>query len=262
MPPVGADAGGARCLHSEVMSITDEIRGYWNTDAAIYDNASGHRPTSSAEKAAWATALARLLPPAPARVLDCGAGTGFLSLIAARLGHRVTALDLSPGMVSRLKNRAASEGLEVHLVEGPATEPPPGTFDAVMERHLLWTLPDPVAALRAWRGAAPVGRLVLIEGLWGKADPVEALRSTGREALRRLRRRPGDHHGAYAAETHAALPLGRGTHPSAVIDAVGAAGWPDPWLERLRDVEWAASLQLGRPERVLGVTPRFVVSAG
>lgn len=244
------------------MSITDQIRAYWDVDAATYDRATGHRPTSLAEQAAWATALARLLPSAPARVLDCGAGTGFLSLIAAELGHKVTAIDVSGAMLAQLRDRAKGRGFEVEIVEGSAEEPPSGPFDAVIERHLLWTLPDPVSALRAWREVAPMGRLVLVEGLWGEADPVEALRSRARRLLRQARGRPDDHHAPYTPEVQAALPLGRGTHPSEVVRLVSGAGWPDPWLERLRDVEWAATLDLPLPERLLGVAPRFVVTAG
>ena len=57
----------------------DEIRRYWDEDAATYDHAPDHRAGTGAERAAWTAALARALPPAPARVLDCGAGTGFLA---------------------------------------------------------------------------------------------------------------------------------------------------------------------------------------
>jgi len=244
------------------MSIHDEIRAYWDADAATYDSVTNHHPTAAAERAAWATAVARLLPPAPARVLDCGAGTGFLSLIAARGGHRVTALDLSPLMLARLRSHAEAEGLDIDVVEGPAHEPPPGPWDAIIERHLVWTLPDPAGALRAWRKVAPMGRLVLVEGMWGAVDPVEALRASGRRALRTLRRLPGDHHGSYGAGVAAALPLGGGTHPSDLVRLVSDAGWPDPRLERLRDVEWAATVSLPTPERLLGVSPRFVVTAG
>jgi SAM-dependent methyltransferase len=244
------------------MAIHDEIREYWDADAATYDNATNHRPTDAAERAAWSTALARLLPPAPARVLDCGAGTGFLSLLAAGLGHRVTALDLSPGMLARLRLKAEADALEIEIVEGPADEPPPGPWDAVMERHLLWTLPDPAGTLRAWRKVAPMGRLVLVEGMWGGVDPVESLRDSGRRVLRRLLRRPSSHHAAYGAEVRTALPLGGGTHPATLVDLVAQAGWPRPQLERLRDVEWAATVSMPMPERLLGVPPRFVVTAG
>jgi len=244
------------------MSLADQIRSYWDVDSATYDRAEGHRPTSSAEKAAWATAFARLLPRAPARVLDCGAGTGFLSLIAARLGHKVTALDVSAGMLSQLRARATVEGRGVEIVEGPAEYPPPGPFDAVIERHVVWTLPDPTAALAAWRAVAPYGRLILVEGVWGKVDPVEMIRSRLRDLARQLRRVPDDHHAPYGSQIAEALPFAHGTQPSALIDMVAAAGWPDPWIERLRDIEWAANLARPLPERLIGVSPRYVITAG
>src|SRR5580704_6302667 len=188
------------------MTLLDDLRRYWDEDASTYDDSPGHKPTSAAVQAAWTTALEQLLPPSPSRVLDCGAGTGFLSLIAARLGHEVTALDLSPMMLERLDADARHEGLRIEVVTGSADTPPEGFpaegsdaegFDAVMERHLLWTLPNPEAALGAWRRAAPAGRLVLVESLWGRVDPLEKIRARAMHGLRRLRREPPDHHGSY-----------------------------------------------------------------
>jgi SAM-dependent methyltransferase len=242
------------------VTILDEIRRFWDADAPTYDRAEGHRPTSAAVNAAWTAALEALLPAAPARVLDCGAGTGFLSLVAARLGHRVTALDVSEQMLGRLRAAAEAAGLVIEVVHAPADEPP-GSFDAVIERHLLWTLPDPPAALRAWRSAAPEGRLVAIESLWGTADPLEALRARAWQAVKRWRATPPDHHGPYPDAVRGALPLGSGTHPRAVVQLASAAGWANPRLVRLRDVEWASNLELRLPERLLGVTPRFAVAA-
>jgi hypothetical protein len=132
----------------------------------------------------------------------------------------------------------------------------------VVERHLLWTLADPGAALTAWRAVAPAGRLVLFEGLWGGADPVERLRGQAREGLRRLRREPDHHHDRYEPAVWEALPLADGTHPDRVVELVEAAGWGPARLERLRDVEWAQLLQLAPPDRLLGVTPRYAVVAG
>ncbi len=244
------------------MAIIDDIRAWWDIDAATYDNASGHRPRTGAERAAWTNALAQLLPDPPARVLDCGAGTGFLSLIAARLGHRVTALDLSPEMLGHLTEAARAAQLPIEVIEGPADRPPPGPFDAVVERHLVWTLPDVLEALAAWRKVTePGGTLVLVESLWGGADPVEAARARGREALRRLQRRPSDHHGEYSREIRAALPLGTGPHPSRLVELVEAVGWQRAQLVRLRDVEWSTLLTLPPLARLLGVSPRFAVTA-
>src|SRR3954469_710923 len=176
----------------------EEIRAYWDVDATTYDLSPHHRPRSSAEQAAWAATLARVLPPASARVLDVGAGTGFLSLLAAGLGHHVTAHDLSPGMLARLAEKAEAAGLAVTVSEGAAEAPPDGPFDAVIERHLLWTLPDPEGTVRAWRRVAPAGRLALFEGLWGEGGGRrEQVRSALRHRVQRLRHQPPDHHGSY-----------------------------------------------------------------
>jgi hypothetical protein len=163
-------------------------------------------------------------------------------------------------MLARLRVAAEAEGLDVAVVTAPAHEAPEG-FDAVMERHVLWTLPDPALALRAWRRAAPGGRLVAVESLWGAADGAEALRGRGRELLRRRRGGAPDHHAPYPEAVRAALPLGTGTHPRAVARLVAEAGWVAPRLVRLRDVEWATVLEQPFPERLLGVAPRFAVVA-
>jgi hypothetical protein len=164
-------------------------------------------------------------------------------------------------MLSRLRSAADGAGVAVETVQRPASEPPPGPFDVVIERHLLWTLTDPVGTLDAWRAAAPTGRLVLVESLWGGADPLEAVRARGRDLVDRIRRRPPDHHGVYPATVRQALPFGGGTHPSRVVEVVEAAGWKCPQLNRLRDVEWATLLTRLPIERLLGVAPRFAVTA-
>lgn len=243
------------------MDIHDELRRWWDTDAATYDRAPTHGMASPTERAAWTAALQRHLPEPPARVLDVGAGTGFLSLALARLGFAVTALDLSGGMLEQLTASAERDGVTVATVQGPADRPPGGPFDAVVERHLLWTLPDPAAALEAWRAVAPEGRLVVLEGLWGAADPAERARQRLREGWRRLRGRPHDHHGAYDPAVKEALPLGAGTHPDALIELIEAGGWSGVTIERLRDVEWARLLARPAAERPLGTTPLFAISA-
>ena len=127
-----------------------------------------------------------------ATVLDAGAGTGALSLLAAELGYEVTALDLSEGMLSKARAKADVNGFELTFVVGPAAEPPPGPFDAIIERHVVWTMPDPVAVLRAWRDVmAPGGRLVLFEGVWGADTPAQIAKDRAAEALRKALRDPG-----------------------------------------------------------------------
>ncbi|MFL5799588.1 MAG: class I SAM-dependent methyltransferase [Actinomycetota bacterium] len=242
--------------------VQDRIRRWWNEDAATYDDTPSHAATDPVEAAAWRAALLRFLPPPPARVLDVGAGTGSMTVLAAGLGHRLTALDLSEEMLDRARRKAEARGLEVEFRVGSGAEPPPGPFDAVMERHVLWTTMDPAAALGAWLGVtAPAGRLVLFEGIWHPGDAVSRARHSLAQGVRRLRGDVHDHHAEYDEEMLAGLPLARLTSAAPLLEAVEASGWRNPRIERLRDVEWVRRSAAGVAGLISGVTPQFAVVA-
>jgi SAM-dependent methyltransferase len=57
-------------------------------------------------------------------VLDVGAGTGNLALLAAAEGASVVASDLTPKLMERGRERAAAEGVEIEWVEADAEELP------------------------------------------------------------------------------------------------------------------------------------------
>ena len=110
-------------------------------------------------------ALARAVAPrAGERVLDAGCGTGaVLFPTADAIGHdgHVTGIDLAPGMVAR--TAAAATGLtNISVRAGDAQDPPfpPGSFDLITAGLVLFFLPDPPAALAAYRRLLkPSGRL-------------------------------------------------------------------------------------------------------
>jgi SAM-dependent methyltransferase len=56
--------------------------------------------------------------------------------------------------------------------DAEAPDLPETSFDLIVERHVLWTLPHPEAALDNWRHLLRQnGRLVLIEGHWEGMAP-------------------------------------------------------------------------------------------
>ena len=72
------------------------------------------------------------------RVLYAGVGRGEDAVEAARLGVRVTGVDLSSRMLAHLEERLAREGLEAELIRGDVAKGlPPGDFDAVVANYFL-----------------------------------------------------------------------------------------------------------------------------
>jgi ubiquinone/menaquinone biosynthesis C-methylase UbiE len=242
--------------------VQDRIRRWWNDDAATYDRTPSHAATDPVEAAAWRAALLRFLPAPPANVLDVGAGTGAMTLLAAELGYRVTALDLSEEMLGKAEDKARDRDLDVAFHVGPGSEPPPGPFDAVMERHVLWTTMNPVDTLAAWRRVTvPGGRLVLFEGIWRPGDSVGRARHSMAERVRKMRGEGHDHHGEYDEAMLASLPFARLTSAAPMIEAVEEAGWRAVRIERIRDVEWVRQMAAGMSGRIAGPAPQYAILA-
>jgi len=66
-------------------------------------------------------------------MLDVATGSGNVAIPAARLGARVTGLDLTPELLDAARRRAADAGVDVRWIEGDAEELPfePDSFDRV-----------------------------------------------------------------------------------------------------------------------------------
>jgi SAM-dependent methyltransferase len=184
-------------------SVQTRITGFWSTIAPGYEAHPGNVPArDSSEYDAWVEAIRELLPPAPADVLDIATGTGFVALIAAGLGHRVTGIDLSAEMLDRARADAARRGLEVRFLSEDAVEPKlaPASFDAIISRHFIWTLREPQRAFRNWRRLLrPNGRVVAIDGFWFKPE-------AGDEETEDTEEAPELFQQHYTPETQEALP--------------------------------------------------------
>jgi len=147
------------------MSIKEYIKSRWDNHAKKYDNISAHGINSEKDKRAVRSALQEVLGDRK-KVLDVGCGTGFLSLILAELGHDVIGVDLSEGMLSKARKKAEENGYDILFKLGDAENLPfeNDSFDAIVERHILWTLPNPEKAINGWAKLLKNGgKLILIE---------------------------------------------------------------------------------------------------
>jgi ubiquinone/menaquinone biosynthesis C-methylase UbiE len=153
-------------LHSD--SVKAQVAAHWDRRAAHFDQDFGHSIRTAAERAAWDRILALVVPQRRALdALDAGCGTGFLSLELAGRGHRVTGVDFAPSMIALARRKASERGLQIRFEEADAEQLPfaLASFDLVISRHLLWTLPHPEAAIDEWvRVLRPGGRLVVVDG--------------------------------------------------------------------------------------------------
>jgi demethylmenaquinone methyltransferase/2-methoxy-6-polyprenyl-1,4-benzoquinol methylase len=82
---------------------------------------------------------------APGRsLLDLCTGTGEIAGRAARAGATVTAVDLTPGMLERARQKVGRLGVRLELADARALPFAAGSFDAVILSFALHDMPRPV----------------------------------------------------------------------------------------------------------------------
>jgi len=105
------------------------------------------------------------------RVLDIAAGTGALSVPAARTGADVLGSDISPGMVARLAERLQPfPNAEARVLDGAALELPDGSYDLTFSIF---------------------GTVVFTDWQAGLAEQARVLRTGGRGCVATWREPPG-----------------------------------------------------------------------
>jgi SAM-dependent methyltransferase len=182
-----------------------------------------------AEKQAFVTSF--LEEHRPAAVLDVGCNTGDMSLLAARHGARVVAIDRDEAVIGRLWHRAHEEKADVLPLVVDITRPSPGIgwrnrecssflerarggFDGVLMlavlHHMLVT--EGIPLTEALGLAAEMTRDLLLIELVAPQDPMFRLICRGREALYEYLDRPlFERECARRFDTLAFRPLAGGT---------------------------------------------------
>lgn len=143
----------------------------WDAIAALYDE---HVSPGESDLATAGLRLAGLQEGDT--FLDVAAGTGGLSLPAARLGAKVLATDWSPKMIEHFIARARTEELDAEgrVMDCHALDLPDDSYDVTGSQFGVMLVPDQARALREMvRVTKPGGRVLLIA--YGNPAEFEAL---------------------------------------------------------------------------------------
>ncbi|SFB12334.1 Ubiquinone/menaquinone biosynthesis C-methylase UbiE [Amycolatopsis marina] len=140
---------------------TEQIQEAWDRLATRFDQFVTPESMMLAEKA-----LRHIDLRPGTRLLDVGAGSGALSIPAARMGAHVLATDLAPTMIDRLNERARAEGLanlEGRVMDGQALGLGDDTFDVAVSVNGVSLFPDLVRGLAELvRVTRTGGRVVIV----------------------------------------------------------------------------------------------------
>ncbi|HII00559.1 TPA: class I SAM-dependent methyltransferase [Methanosarcinaceae archaeon] len=210
--------------------IKELVAHRWDLASETFDTHASHGIQSERERNAWKNTLKKVFPGGRLKILDVGCGTGELSLLFAEMGHEVTGIDLSEKMLEKAKAKARARGMNLVFEKGDAESPAyePASFDVVINRHLLWTLPNPRLAVANWKKVLREGGMaVIIDGIWDDGTPGTKLRRAA-GCLGTLiieRRDPRKGHCGYSEELKSMLPDVRGPPPEKVEMYLENAGF-------------------------------------
>ncbi len=215
-----------------MIDIKKEIKKYWDQRSGDYDRSPGH--TDLPEE--WRKLLSSIFREG-ARILDVGTGTGFIALILAELGHEVVGVDISERMLDVARKKAEKMNLDVKFRVADAENLPfnDEEFDAVVCRHVLWTLPNPRKALEEWgRVVKSGGKVVIIDGNWGEDGALTTLkRIVGKLGIAIYERRLPKN--AYKKEIREKLPFYRSLTVEKVAELMRETGLTPT---SIKDLSW------------------------
>lgn len=185
--------------------IKRKIKEYWNRTKkhAFFEN--------EAEEKAWWSTLEGELGGEKLKILDVGTGNGSLALLLSEMGHSVVGIDISEEMLSVAREKADKRGVDPELKIGDAESPDfeDESFDVVVSRIVLWTLPHPETAVGEWwRVLKPGGRVYEFGARWsgGKGLLGSIKENLGKIAIAILEQRNA-WSGGYDKKVNENLPL-------------------------------------------------------
>ena len=133
---------------NQAKATLEDISDYWNERSEGYDA----QVKKEESEGAFEAYLEYLDDVNGKDVLDIGCGPGFFAVELARRGARVTAVDISPEMLQKTRQRAQAAGVDVQVLQADcqALDFGEGCFDLICSRNVVWNLAWPREAYEAW----------------------------------------------------------------------------------------------------------------
>lgn len=162
---------------SDTEKINQQNHAYWTDRASGYSEVN-QEELAGIQKKTWSDLLDREIRDhfkigetqrSRIRILDIGAGPGFLSVILCEQGYQVTAADFAETMLKEAKQNAGTLAEQICFRREDAMNLsfPEATFDVVLSRNLTWNLPDPQRAYEEWlRVLKHNGLLLIFDANW------------------------------------------------------------------------------------------------
>ena len=133
-------------------NISKRIEKYWDTRSEDFSRVR-MLEIAGTDFLAWNEIIKKHLPAGKnLKVLDVGTGAGVFAVLFSKLGHSVTAVDMSQKMLNEAQKNLAALNCHADFIKMNAQELNFGaeTFDVVISRNLTWTLPDAMQAYKEW----------------------------------------------------------------------------------------------------------------
>lgn len=175
------------------MTRASALRATWNRRTTTWHD---HVVNSPAFDKVRERVVAEAALSGTERIVDLGAGTGFISLALAPRAADVLAVDLSEAMLVALIADAGARHGNVRTQQADLTtfDLPTGSVDLVVSSYALHHLVDDekrrlVARMHSW--LAPGGRVVLADMMFGRGRTARDRQVIGAKVRTLLRKGPG-----------------------------------------------------------------------
>lgn len=169
-------------------------------------------------------------------------------------------------MIARARVKLAGRPVRFHLGDAENTMMPDEAYDAVVTRHLVWTLPDPDSAFQDWLRVLKLGgHLLIVDGDWVTKGPMARLLMMLSARIDRLTGSPPLWDEAAHERIMAQVHFRDGLTAPRLVKHLAKAGFTDVRAGALAGIRWpqARSATWSERLRIMAATrgATFIVAA-